>query len=155
MRITAKQVLNLAEITISLVGNEALLCVTVPGHIDIKEQIELAQKLEELEIDLIQTEGSVISEVKSSGARGLIEKALVSIANTLELSRNVDIPIMTSSGITPATAPMAFAAGASAVGVGSCVNRLSSSIEMIATVRSVVEASTPCIMHISDEELYI
>jgi hypothetical protein len=35
---------------------------------------------------------------------------------------------------------MAIAAGASGIGVGSAINKLSSEIEMIAVVRSLVEA---------------
>ena len=69
-----------------------------------------------------------------------MEKALVSIANTVELSKNVKTPLITASGITATTAPLAFAAGASAVGIGSCVNRLESEFEMIITVKSIVEA---------------
>ena len=90
-------------------------------------------------VDLIQTEGACVANVSNTGARGLLEKANVSIANTIELSRNVEVPIMTASGITPTTSRMAFAAGASAIGVGSCINKLSSVIEMIAVVRSFVE----------------
>ena len=49
-------------------------------------------------------------------------------------------PVMTASGITTTTAPLAFASGASAIGVGSCVNKLNSTIAMIAVVRSLVES---------------
>lgn len=140
LRITAKEVLDITKKTIELVGNDILISVTVPGHIDISEQIILAQELEKLGIDMIQTEGAAITSPTSAGARGLLEKAQVSIANTIELVRNVDIPVMTASGITPTTAPLAIAAGASAVGVGSSVNKLNSLIAMIAEVRSIVEA---------------
>ena len=47
---------------------------------------------------------------------------------------------MTASGITSTTAPLAIAAGACGVGVGSCINKLSSTLEMAATARSIVEA---------------
>lgn len=47
---------------------------------------------------------------------------------------------MTASGITPQTAPLAFAAGASAVGVGSAVNKLKTQIAMAQTVRELVGA---------------
>jgi thiamine monophosphate synthase len=140
LRITAQEVLDITKRTIELVGNDIMISVTVPGHIDISEQIILAQKLENLGVDLIQTEGAAITEPTSSGARGLMEKAQVSIANTIELVRNIDIPVMTASGITTTTAPLAIAAGASAVGVGSCVNKLNSILAMIAEVRSIVEA---------------
>ncbi len=140
MRITAQEVLEITKKTIDLVGKDIPLSVTVPGHIDIAEQVRLAEALEELGVDFIQTEGASTIEAKSAGARGLMEKALVSIANTVELAKNVNTPIITASGITTTTAPMAMAAGASAVGVGSCVNRLESELEMLVTVKGIVEA---------------
>jgi thiamine monophosphate synthase len=140
LRITAEEILNITQKTIDLTEKQVMLSVTVPGHIDIAEQINLAIRLEELGVDLIQTEGAAIANVANAGARGLLETATVSIANTIEIARNVSIPVMTASGITVTTAPLAIAAGASAVGVGSCVNKLDSVIEMIATVKSIVES---------------
>ena len=90
-------------------------------------------------IDLIQTEGHYTSEANMSGARALIDRAELTISNTIELVRNVEIPVMTATGINPTTAPFAFAAGASAIGCGSCVNKLNSTISMIATISSLVE----------------
>lgn len=140
VRMGSDEVLELARKTMSLINkSETFFCVTVPGHISVAEQIDLARKLEEIGVDMIQTEGSAIANVQSEGARGLMETAQVSIANTIELVRNVDIPVMTASGITPTTAAMAFAAGASAIGVGSCINKLDSSIAMMAVARSLVE----------------
>lgn len=139
-RISAEDVLNIVNETVRLLGNkETFISVTIPGHINVNEQISLVRKLEELNIDLIQTEGSATVSAQSAGARGLLETAQVSIANTLELSRNTDIPVMTASGITTTTAPLAFAAGASAIGVGSCVNKLDSTLGMIAVIRTLVE----------------
>ena len=139
MRMSANEILDIVKETLSLINkDEVFVCATVPGHISVAEQVELAMKLEELGIDLIQTEGAAIANVSSAGARGLLETAQVSIANTIELTRNVDVPVMTASGITSTTSAMAFAAGASAIGVGSCVNKLNSTIEMIAAVKSLV-----------------
>ena len=143
LRITAEEVLNITKRTLDLVGNNIMISVTVPGHIKVGEQVKLAQELEALGIDIIQTEGAAISNPCSDGARGLIEKAHVSIANTIELARNVDIPVMTASGITVTTASLAIAAGASAVGIGSAVNKLDSTLGMIAVVRAVVNALNP------------
>lgn len=142
MRMSAMEILDIVEETIKLLGKTKVFkCVTVPGHIEIGEQIALAKALEDLSIDLIQTEGAATVEAQSAGARGLLETAQVSIANTIELARNVEVPVMTASGLTPTTVALAFAAGASAVGVGSCINKLKSSIAMIATATSVVEAA--------------
>ncbi len=140
-RISAQNVLDIVNETLRLLdGQKTFICVTIPGHIDISEQISLAMKLEELSIDLIQTEGAATVTPDKAGARGLLQTAEVSISNTIELSRNTSIPVMTASGITTTTAPMAFAAGACAIGVGSCINKLNSVIAMIAVVKSLVES---------------
>lgn len=138
MRISAEEVLEITKRTLKLVSSDVFLSVTVPGHLEIAEQIQLAQKLEELGVDLIQTEGASTIEVEADGARGLLQKAHVSIANTIELVRNINVPVMTASGITSTTAAMAFAAGASGIGVGSFVNKLNSTLEMTAAVMSVI-----------------
>ena len=140
LRMTVEEVLEITQKTMKLAGNNIFLSVTVPGHLEINEQIKLAQRLEEMGVDLIQTEGAATVETQADGARGLIQQAHVSIANTVEFVRNLNIPVMTASGITATTAPMAFAAGASAVGIGSCVNKCSSALEMTAAVMSVVSS---------------
>ena len=135
---SAEQVLNLAKRTKELI-EDTFFCVTIPGELEIGEQVELARALEDLGIDLIQTEGHFSNENPSNGVRGLIERAELTISNTIELSRNVELPIMTATGINPTTASLAFAAGASAIGCGSCVNKLDSEIAMLAVSRSLVE----------------
>lgn len=144
IRMGAEEILELARKTMSSIkgfqtGFDTFFSVTVPGHISVAEQIDLARRLEEIGVDLIQTEGSAVANVQSEGARGLMETAQVSIANTIEIARNVDIPVMTASGITPTTAALAFAAGASAIGVGSCINKLDSTLAMMAVATSLVE----------------
>lgn len=141
MRMSAMEILDIVKETLTLIkGSKVFVCVTVPGHIAIADQICLAKELEALNIDLIQTEGAATVEAQSAGARGLLETAQVSIANTIELSRNTEIPVMTASGLTTTTVGMALTAGASAVGVGSCVNKLNSQIEMIAAATAIVES---------------
>lgn len=140
LRMSAMEILDIVKETLALIGKTSVfVCVTIPGHIAVADQIALAKELEELNIDLIQTEGAATVEAQSQGARGLLETAEVSIANTIELARNVEIPVMTASGLTTTTVSMAIAAGASAVGVGSCINKLNSQIEMIAAATAIVE----------------
>lgn len=142
-RMGSEEVLELARKTMSLINkSQTFVCVTIPGHISVSEQIDLARNLEELGVDLIQTEGAATVKAQSEGARGLLETAQVSISNTIEIARNVDIPVMTASGITSTTAALAFAAGASAIGVGSCINKLNSSLAMMAAARSLVEIAS-------------
>jgi 2-keto-3-deoxy-6-phosphogluconate aldolase len=136
----AEDVLRLAKETISLLGDTTTyFCVTVPGEISINDQIELARKLEMMGVDLIQTEGHFSSNHQSDGVKGLMERAELTLSNTVELERNIDLPIMTATGINPTTAPFAFAAGASAIGCGSCINKMDSTISMTATVANLVE----------------
>ena len=141
IKITSEQVLKIAKEAMRLIaGTKTFVCATVPGHLDITEQINLAVQLEEMGVDLIQTEGAATTKAQSAGTRGLLEIAEVSIANTIELTRNLSIPVMTASGISSVSAPMAFAAGASAIGVGSCINKCGNLLAMMAAARAVVES---------------
>ncbi len=137
---TAQDVLRLTKETIALLGDrETFFSVTIPGEIAIAEQIELARELETMGVDLIQTEGHFSKDSQADGVRGLMERAELTISNTIELARNIEMPIMTATGINPTTAPFAFAAGASAIGVGSCINKMDSTLSMMATIRNLVE----------------
>ncbi len=136
-------IMNLVSETIALLGekrSEILFSVTIPGSLEISEQISLARKLEEMGIDLIQTEGFV-TEVNREleGSRAWLNRAELTISNTLELSKNIELPIMTASNINTITAQFAFAAGASAIGCGSCINRLESKISMLAVISNLME----------------
>ena len=140
MSFDVNEVLSLVQETLSLLnGKEVFFSVTIPGEIPTSEQIALAAKLETMGIDLIQTEGHYSTDANLTGARALMDRAELTISNTIELVRNVEMPIMTATGINPTTAPFAFAAGASAIGCGSCINKLNSTISMIATITSLVE----------------
>ena len=49
-------------------------------------------------------------------------------------------PVLCASGLSAVTLPMAIAAGATGVGVGSAVNRLDNELAMIAVVRGLRDA---------------
>lgn len=142
MTFSAHDVIESVVKTYELLNNrEVFFSVTIPGELSVAEQIKLARRLEKMGVNLIQTEGQFTSE-QSEGVRGLMARAALTIANTVELSRNVEIPIMTASSINPTTAAFAFAAGASAIGAGSCVNKADSEISMMATCRNLVEIAS-------------
>ena len=143
MSFSADQVMSLVRETMDMLGDtRTFFCVTIPGELSIADQIDLARKLETMGIDLIQTEGHFSADHISEGARGLMERAELTISNTIELSRNIDLPIMTATAINPTTAPFAFAAGASAIGCGSCINKMDSDLSMMATAKSLVEIAS-------------
>jgi hypothetical protein len=111
--------------------------VTVPHGLPLDEQERLAVDLAAAGADLIQTEGGTSARPFSPGRLGLIEKAAPTLAAAHALSRVVPLPVLCASGLSEVTVPMAFAAGAAGVGVGSAVNRLHDDLAMLAAVRSL------------------
>ncbi|OAB63074.1 hypothetical protein AY599_24995 [Leptolyngbya valderiana BDU 20041] len=138
-RFEAPEVLQLTRETRALFP-EITLSVTVPHILALDEQVRLAEALVEAGADIIQTEGGTSSQPVHAGTLGLIEKAAPTLAAAAEISRAVSVPVLCASGLSSVTAPMAVAAGAAGIGVGSAVNRLESDLEAIAAVRALSEA---------------
>ena len=136
---SAEDVLSLTRRTRALLPH-ITLSVTVPHTLPLDEQVKLAEDLVALGTDIIQTEGGTSSIPKHPGTVGLIEKATPTLAAAHAISRTVRSHVLCASGISDITAPMAIAAGASGVGVGSAVNKLNDKIAMIAAVRRLREA---------------
>jgi len=137
---SAEEVLALTVRTRELLGPQMPLSVTVPHTLPLDEQVSLAMALEAAGAHVIQTEGGMPMKPSVGGIQGLIEKAAPTLAATAAISQAVNIPTMAASGISSVTAPLAIAAGASGVGVGSAVNKLNSDIAMLAAVRQIHEA---------------
>ncbi|MBD2213530.1 DUF561 domain-containing protein [Calothrix sp. FACHB-156] len=135
----AEEVLALTHQTRALLP-EITLSVTVPHILKLDQQVQLAEELVKAGADIIQTEGGTSSNPSHPGTLGLIEKAAPTLAAAFEISRAVSVPVLCASGISSVTAPLAIAAGAAGVGVGSAINQLNSEVAMIAAVRSIVEA---------------
>ncbi|MBW4495151.1 MAG: DUF561 domain-containing protein [Oscillatoria princeps RMCB-10] len=138
-RFEASEVLQLTRET-RLLLPDITLSVTVPHILELDRQVTLAEELVKAGADIIQTEGGTSSAPAHAGTLGLIEKAAPTLAAAYEISRAVSVPVLCASGISSVTAPMAIAAGALGVGVGSAINRLDSEVAMIAAIRSLVEA---------------
>lgn len=135
----AEEVLALTYKTRSLLPN-ITLSVTVPHILELDQQVQLAEDLVKAGADIIQTEGGTSSAPVHAGTLGLIEKAAPTLAAAYCISRAVSVPVLCASGISSVTAPLAIAAGAAGVGVGSAINQLNSEVAMIAAVRGLVEA---------------
>ncbi|ARV61626.1 hypothetical protein BZZ01_26090 [Nostocales cyanobacterium HT-58-2] len=138
-RFEAEEVLALTYQTRALLP-EMTLSVTVPHILTLDQQVQLAEELVKAGADIIQTEGGTSSNPTHPGTLGLLEKAAPTLAAAYEISRAVSVPVLCASGISNVTAPLAVAAGAAGVGVGSAINQLNSEVAMIAAVRSLVEA---------------
>jgi len=141
----AAEVLELTRRTRALLP-QVVLSVTVPHVLPLDHQEQLAVDLVAAGADLIQTEGGTSAKPFSAGSLGLIEKAAPTLAAAHGISRALTaaetaaVPVLCASGLSAVTLPMAIAAGASGVGVGSAVNRLSDELAMVAVVRSLREA---------------
>ncbi|MBD2036254.1 DUF561 domain-containing protein [Leptolyngbya sp. FACHB-321] len=138
-RFEADEVLALTRATRALLPT-ITLSVTVPHILTLDKQVQLAEALVQAGANIIQTEGGTSSQPTHSGTLGLIEKAAPTLAAAYEISRAVNVPVLCASGLSNVTAPLAIAAGASGIGVGSAINQLNSEVAMIAAVRSLVEA---------------
>jgi pyruvate/oxaloacetate carboxyltransferase len=138
-RFEAAEVLALTHETRSLLP-EVTLSVTVPHILTLDQQVQLAEDLVAAGADIIQTEGGTSSTPRSAGTLGLIEKAAPTLAAAYEISRAVSVPVLCASGLSSVTAPLAIAAGAAGIGVGSAINQLGNEVAMVAAVRSLVEA---------------
>lgn len=137
---TAEQVFDLAAELVNA-AETALISVTIPGYLDVASQVALAVKLESIGVDIVQTEGAVLVEAKSPSALGQIEKARLTLANTIELAKTLEhTAIITASAMTPDTVKLAMAAGASGVGVGKYLNRLDTEIEICAAIGQLQES---------------
>jgi deoxyribose-phosphate aldolase len=138
-RFEAAEVLQLTRETRALLPN-MMLSVTVPHILELDQQVDLAEELVKAGADIIQTEGGTSSNPVHPGILGAIEKAAPTLAAASAISRAVSVPVLCASGISTITAPMAIAAGAAGVGVGSAINRLDNELAAIAGVKSLVEA---------------
>ena len=140
----ADEVLELTRRTRSLLP-EVVLSVTVPHVLPMDQQEQLAVDLVATGADLIQTEGGTSAKPFSAGSLGLIEKAAPTLAAAHSISAALQhagetAPVLCASGLSAVTVPMAIAAGAAGVGVGSAVNRLDDELAMVAVVRGLREA---------------
>ena len=135
----AAEVLSITRRTRELLP-EVVLSVTVPHVLPLDQQEQLAADLVASGADIIQTEGGTSAKPFSAGSLGLIEKAAPTLAAAHSISRAVAVPVLCASGLSSVTVPMAIAAGAAGVGVGSAVNKLNDELAMVAVVRGLREA---------------
>ena len=134
---TAERILDLTK-QLSRLFPEISLCVTVPHYLSIPQQVYLAQKLEGLGVDMLQTEG--ISSYQhysliNNNIATLIEKVTATLSTTYAVSNAVSVPLITASGISDLTGPIAIQYGASGIGVGNAISQLNDIDQMISSIR--------------------
>nr|YP_010619426.1 hypothetical protein PN189_pgp144 [Xiphosiphonia pinnulata]WAX03439.1 hypothetical protein [Xiphosiphonia pinnulata] len=138
MYITSLQLIELVKEIKYLVG-DVDLCVTIPYYLDLNEQICLAQLLECLGVNVLQTEGVFTNNLynlpkKLSGLTGSLSSSLLS---TYFVSRSVNIPVITSSGMSSMFVSTAINCGASGIGISSTIRSKHNIIEMTNYINEV------------------
>nr|ARW68658.1 hypothetical protein [Palisada sp.] len=124
--ISSNQILQLVK-EIKLLVNSIDICVTIPYHLSIGEQIKLAQALEFMGISFIQTESMFIKnkvhmlKLYDNDIVHSIHPSYSSLLSTYFISMNVQIPILTSSSINTISSALALSFGASGIGVSSII----------------------------------
>lgn len=136
MDFPAEDVIRMAEETRRLLPGIPM-SVTIPHRLSLTDQVTLAKYLELIGTDIIQTEGKVGVRNEKEGLAGVVQRATPTLAAASAISKAVRIPVMCASGLTDVTAPLALAAGASGVGIGTMVNKLSNREDMLRAVVSI------------------
>lgn len=113
------------------------ICSTLPYILSLKDQIELSLYLESIGIDLIQTEGTINNSNIYKLSRLSLQKAQSTLLTTYNLSKVVDIPIISASGIGPHNVRTAISYGASGVGVKSALDKGHNLHDKIKIVKSI------------------
>ncbi len=139
---TPSEILGIVKEVKNSVSENIVISCTIPATLEIENQIKLADELLELGVDIIQTEGFAPlspSSDRSDSSYDDVLKASSTLTNTLEISKNVPgANVMSASGITPNTAPIAIAMGAVGVGVGNYISKATEINEMSNRVKEVV-----------------
>ncbi len=104
--INPDMVLTWTRELVSLVKDSARICVTLPGILDLKAQIQLAQELELLGVDLLQ-----------------IENITGDTAHVAPIQAAVNIPVMLSGKLHLNNLVEAVQTGAEGFGVGAAIRK--------------------------------
>lgn len=135
---TKAEILSWAREVKAAVGDRVPLCVTVSGQLSLADQLDLATQLQAAGVDMLQTEGQVGPE--GDDAYAALSNVTRALANTAEIRKVVDLPLMLAGGFNVHAAPYAIAAGADALGVGKAITRLGDLASMTEATRAIVVA---------------
>lgn len=114
------KIIYLAEEVRNLIKDKDI-CVTIPYYLNLYDQVNLSKQLENIGINILQTEG-FYSDSKMLSDNLLLDSINNSIAplsSTYAISSVVDIPIITSSKVDHISSSFSILCGASAIGLGS------------------------------------
>nr|YP_010873130.1 hypothetical protein ycf23 [Nemalion vermiculare]WGV34360.1 hypothetical protein ycf23 [Nemalion vermiculare] len=126
---SSQQILDLTNELLSRIP-DASICATIPHTLSLIKQLDLAKRLEQMGVDMIQTEGISSRYEVYDKLSNSIKKASASLSSTAMLSDYLTIPVTCSSGINSLNAPLAISYGASGVGIGSFLHHFDHSLDL-------------------------
>lgn len=132
---TPQQLIDLVKEIKFLIGNRDI-CVTVPYYMNLHDQINLAQNLEYLGVNILQTEGVFLNS-NLENQICTYKPLFSSLLSTYVMSKYVSLPIITSSGLNSMSSNMPIYYGASGLGIGSAVRKRNSLIRMTNYIKEV------------------
>ena len=142
--ITAPQVLKLVKEVKLLLGNKPI-CVTIPHTLLLSEQVDLARKIQKMGVTMIQTEGYTSKSSRLLNSHSVIARsaycASLALSSSYTLFRDLNTPIIASSGLNHISTPLALLCGASGIGIGSALTycqSISSKAEFISQIVSTL-----------------
>jgi thiamine monophosphate synthase len=122
--ITKEEIINLTRELRSRVGKDTVLCITVPGNVSIKEQIDVALQLQAAGADILQIENlNYNSDYK----------------NAVEIVKIVEIPVILSGKIDSKKVEKAISTGVNGIGIGNAIRNKGSLHDMTEEVKSLMK----------------
>ncbi|MBU6428377.1 MAG: DUF561 domain-containing protein [Cyanobacteria bacterium REEB65] len=128
----ADTVLNWTREILARTQETVPLCVTIPLHLALADQIDLAHLLQAAGASILQVEGALGQGTMDPAAR--LQHAL---EVTTALKDVVSLPILVAGGLDDHGAAVAIASGANGVGIGHFIKRAGDEAQMTAAVRQV------------------
>jgi len=146
--LSPQQIINMSR-QIRLLLPSIDICVTIPHMFTLSQQIEVALRLEDLGINIIQTEGNIsklidVNLSKQNISQDYLFHSILKTSSALSsvyfLSNVVTIPVIASSGINSLTGPIAFAYGASGIGMKSEISKFCYINNMSSRINEIVHS---------------
>nr|ASK39680.1 hypothetical protein Rhodc_142 [Rhodochaete parvula] len=120
------------------------ICTTLPYILSLKEQLELAKYLEFIGINLLQTEGTINSYHTHKHVNLSLNNCHSTLLTTYNLSKIVNIPIISASGISINNAKVAMSYGASGLGIKTAISKIKNiddKVKMIKSIKSIMSSN--------------
>nr|YP_009395948.1 hypothetical protein [Dasya naccarioides]ARW65134.1 hypothetical protein [Dasya naccarioides] len=153
---SSSQILKLAKLTRFLISDKDI-CVTIPHTLNLYDQIILSKQLEELGVNILQTEGSVSRKnLYNKSFNDNISHSIISaseaLSSTYAISNAVNIPVISSSRLNYISSSIAITCGAAGIGLASNLYKQKSIINMSAYIDEMYYSMTS---QLNNNQIYI